>query len=230
MKPVHKVIIAGIMISIAILFINGYFDGKNKLKELKSGIKNEGDTTTHWHDLYNTEHATNVSLHEDLQTAKVLHEKELSEAATRLGLKDRQIQNLNKFVATLQGSFTATIDTKRRGDTTASTVHIDPFSTFSTFTIGDRETVNYKIRVPIHLTQYWKRPHSFIGVRYGVPINYIDGYSTNKNVTIDSMTNVRILAKVPGRWGAGPYIGLGTTGVGFTWSVGVSVHYSIIRW
>lgn len=230
MKTIYWIIATIILVIMAVLFMNGCFDKKQVIKKLTNGIQHKDDTTTHWRDLYNTEHATNVSLQEDLQTTRILHKKELSEAATRLNVKDKQIENLNRFVATLQGSFTAPVDTTRRGDTTASTFHIDPFSTFNTFTIGNRETVNYKVRVPIHLTQYWKRPHSFLGIKYGDPVNFIDGYSTNKNVTLDSISNVRILTKPPGRWGAGPFLGFGTTGERFTWAFGLSVHYSLIRW
>jgi hypothetical protein len=230
MKPLHVTILLAVIAVLGILFVTGYFDKKQAVQQLTTGIKRKDDTTTHWRDLYNTEHASNISLQQDLQTTRIIHEKELKEAAVRLNVKDKQIQNLNQFVATLQASFTAPVDTTRRGDTTASTIHVDPFSVFNTFTIGDKQTVNYKITVPIRLTQYWKRPHSFLGIRYGDPVNYIDGYSTNKNVRIDSLSNVRILAKPPGRWGVGPYFGYGTNGTGFTWNAGFSIHYSLIRW
>lgn len=229
----NKLIIIPILLIVGLIatfFVIGFEQMEKERKQITTGITHAEDTTTHWRDDFNQEHAKNISFQQNLDVVKLLHQDELQKAADLLKVKQKQIENLNRVVATLKGSFTAQVDTTRRGDTTASTIHTDSFSTFTTTTVGDQEAVTYKIRVPIHLTQYWERPHSFLGIKFGDPVHYIDGWSDNTNVTLDSLSNVKILTKPPGRWGAGPVVGFMTTGGRFSWSVGVGIHYSLIRW
>jgi hypothetical protein len=215
---------------IATFSILGIQQIKRRQKEISFDVKNQKDTTTHWRDDFNNEHARNIALQESIQTMKALHGEELSHAAQLLKVKQKQIEGLQKIVATVHGSFTEQVDTTRRGDTTATISHNDEFSTFTTATVDNMESINYKIRVPIVLAPYWQRKHKFCGIRYGKIEHFIDGYSTNPNVTIDSLSDIRIIQKNPGRFGIGPYVGMEFDGSKFRPSVGFSVHYDIVRW
>lgn len=229
----NKLVIIPVLLIVALIlaFIFTKLDqGLKESGQIKNEITHFKDTTTHWRDDFNREHAMNISFQQDLAVVKLLHDDELNKASDMLKVKQKQIENLNKVIATIHGSYIVKVDTVRRGDTIYSTVYKDSFSTFQTATIGDQEAVTYNVQVPIHLTQYWKRPHSFLGIKFGDPVHYIDGWSDNKNVTLDSLSNVRILTKPAGRWCAGPVVGLMTTGGRLAWSMGIGITYSLIRW
>lgn len=215
---------------VATFVVIGVQEMRKQRQQVFHEVKHENDTTTHWRDKYNTEHANNIALQENLHTAQALHEQALAEVADRLQIRQKQVEGLQKMVATAKGRIVTIVDSSRRGDTTASFIAQDPFTTISGATVGNHEEVAYSVRVPIVLTPYWKRPYKFLGLEFGRIEHYIDGYSTNPSVVLDSLQDIRILSKQPGRWGAGPFVGLMYNGNNFAPVLGLGITYTLIRW
>lgn len=226
-----KVVISVLFIAIcATLWIfRGYVHFGQQLQLIKHDVVYKEDTASHWRDEYNREHAKNISLVEDRSTAEILHSKEISQAASAVHAKDKQIEGLQRLLTDVKGQFTADIDTVRHGEITKQFNYADSFSKFSGKEVANKEIMQYDIRVPVILNAYWKRPHEIIGIGFGKREHYIDGYSTNPNVHIDSLSNIRILQKEPGRFGIGPYAGIATDGLSIRPSVGIALTFSLIR-
>ncbi len=216
-------------------FLRGYIHFGKVQKEIKHDIVYSNSNTEHWIGEYNREHAKASALEEDRATANALHSKEIHQAALDIGQKDKQIEGLQRLVAKLKGSFTEPVDTTKRGDTTSSFVHTDSFSKFNGVIVNNKETITYDINVPVVLNPYWKRAHHFLGIQYGNIEHYIDGHSDNPNVHLDSLSDIRILQKRPGRFGIGPYLGIPVNenifkeNVFKNVSIGVALTYSLIR-
>lgn len=191
------------------------------------------DTGKRWYDAYENEHVKVKALEQSQAAFNILYKKEKAESAKLLGIKEKQIEGLQMMVATLQGSLNAPVDNTVRGDTTSSAVFVDPWSIFKTFTVGDKQTLNYNIRVPIKFIPYWERKYKFLGVPFGKVEHFIDASTTNKNVRLDSVKAVSVFAKEPQRrWGgglAGGY-GYGINTRQFDWWFGVTINYDFIRW
>lgn len=189
------------------------------------------DTGKRWYDAYQNEHYKVIALEQSGEAFKILHRKELAEAAKTLKIKESQIDGLQKMIASIQGSFTEPVDNTQRGDTTASSFHIDPWSFFRSYTIGDKQTTHYSIKVPIKLVSYTERKHKFLGIPYGKIERFVDVSSENKNVRLDSVTSHRVLVKERRKpWSFGPAFGGGYNGREFSWWLGGSVQYGFIRW
>ncbi len=170
------------------------------------------------YDQYKTEHARKEVIESDLKTVKITEARELDEASQRLQVKERQIEGLQKVVAKVKGSFS----TKVIHDTVGTVIveYKDSNLTATARVVNDDVQVDYSINVPIHLTQYWKRPW-FLGKK----THYADAYSTNPNAHITNLKSIKI-SKEPGRFGIGPFFGIGYD---LKPTFGISLQYSLIR-
>lgn len=217
---------------IALWMSRGYIHFGEIVSQAKQAVIYKGDTTTHWRDEYNREHAKNKVLQQSFESAQITHKKEIHAAAVLAGVKDKQIEGLMDYVVTLHGQLVGNVDTTQRGDTTSSFHVSDEFSDIFGFALNDtQQVVNYNMVAPVSWSAYWQRRNVFLGIRYGNIEHFIDGYSTNPNVRLDSISNVQILTRGPGRWGAGIQCGYGTMDSrNFGPYVGIGVTYNFIRW
>lgn len=188
------------------------------LQQVTANSKQANDSVfSYWVDRFNTEHASKVVIQGDLNTVKITEGKELDEASQRLQIKDRQIEGMQRAVASVKGKFT----TKVVHDSNLIFVAYRDSNFTETATVtGDNVAVDYTVKVPIYLTQYWKRPW-FLGKK----VHYVDGYSGNPNAHITNLQSVKI-TKDPGRFGIGPFIGISSD---LKPAIGISLHYSLIR-
>lgn len=217
-------------IFVSLLFAKGYISIHANNRIIKQDVKVSVDTTSHWIDVYNEEHAKNIALQEDAKTANELHGAEIKKAANDIRVRDKQIEHLQQIVVQYKGGFISQIDTSNiKGDTSGRFDHKDQYSSFSGVVVGSKAAVKYSITIPVELTAYWKRSHTFLGIGYGRIEHYIDGHSANPNAHLDSLQDVRILQKQPSRFGIGPYVGVSLTDNYFKPSVGIALTYSLIR-
>jgi hypothetical protein len=206
---------------VAVFAIRGCVTAHKAIDQAMANGAHQSDTVAqHWYDRWKTEHSEKVAIQGTLQAVELTNMAQLDEATKRVQIQRRQIEGLQKVVATVKGRFTTTVI--RDTDRVYIAYQDSTISAMATLT-GDSVNVDYDVTVPIYLTQYWRRKWLF-----GRKTHYVDGYSSNPNAHITNLQSVRINAKEPGRFGVGPYVGVNYDR-GFKPSIGICLTYSLIR-
>jgi hypothetical protein len=205
--------------AVACLGIRGCINANKVITQSTANGKQQSDTVAqHWHDRWKSEHAEKVAIQGTLQAIEITNAAQLDQATARVQIQRRQIEGLQKVVASINGQFNAKVI--RDTDHVYIAYRDSTVTALATLT-GDSVNVEYSVTVPIYLTQYWKRKW-FLGRK----THYVDGYSTNPSAHITNLQSIRINAKEPGRFGVGPFLGVTTEGkIG----VGICVSYSLFR-
>lgn len=135
-----------------------------------------------------------------------------------LKIKESQIQGLTVAVAQARGRVVMVKDTSGQYN------YHDNWSDFSFNNKDEQSVLDYRISDSLKFITYTKRKW-FLGRE----TTFIDAYSLNPNITIASINSGVKVAQDKGRFGFGPYVGIGTNGRDFRVTVGLSLHYSIFR-
>lgn len=206
------------------LMVRGYIGSRRIINQITNNNKHQSDTVTEadtWHDRWKTEHAEKVAIQGTLKSLEITDAAQLDVATQRVQIQRRQIEGLQKVVVDLKGKFTSEII---RDSTGTHIKYKDSTISAIATVVGDSVDVEYSVTAPIFLTQYWKRKWLL-----SKKTHYVDGYSTNPNVHITNLQSIRINSVEPGRFGVGPYLGIGYDGVSFKPSLGICISYSLFR-
>lgn len=183
------------------------------------------DTTTHWKDAYNREHAQKLEAEGTLSQVRVAYSDVLKTKTKELGVKEKDIRGITSFSTERNINLDSVI---------AAHSHTDTVKTGDTIRI--RTTVDKNITIPVHdslsislinkatrkgFLGLFKRKRLMTDVvSYepgGVKINDIQSFSVKDPVS---------------RWGLGPSAGYGMVLQALpapSWWVGVTLHYDLIR-
>jgi hypothetical protein len=189
-----------------------------------SGILYPEDTVKYWKDMYGQEHVKALQADMNLEEFMALYPDSLSRVSKLLGVKQKQIEELQQIIAESDNHFTAPVKIDSNG-VQRFDFHSD-FTRFSAEILNGKAIVFDTTIVPIETVSYWQRKHVFLGIRYGEVLQYLDVKSDNPNVRLTTAQSIRIKVKKPGRIGIGPYVGIDVMGRA---SIGIGVNYSLIR-
>lgn len=215
-------------IVIAIIATKRCMDKKVVIKQAAELITPDADTATHWQDDNGQQHAKEVAHIVSLEAALTAKDKEIQRLADKLHLRTAQIKDMLEVMARDSGHVTVRVDTfidSSRKDVAGNPIKVQRFGYKDTWAEIDGQIsegiadIDYSVSVPINVTTYWKR-RWFLGRK----TYYVDGTSSNPNVSITGINKVMIKDRMPGRFGIGPYVGIDISGrpsfgLAFTWAV-----------
>lgn len=221
---------------IALVFL-GFLLARFKEKEANQQLKRMADvkydSVKHWRDKYNTEHARADEAVGDLLDANVLYRNDMDSVCERLNLKpsDRKHISTVTEVGTVATGHVS-VPLLPRSDTVHDTV-CRPFTWSDAWTWFKGNVCKDSVSFD------WGTEDSLIMVAgdwekkwmLGGRVRTIDAYSLNPHVHIKGLTALHITEDKPGRWGVGPFAGIAVM-PGDNWLrpvIGVSIHYSLIR-
>ena len=224
-QTVQRIIIFSLLILIAALSLKTCFRKQKENAILKDIVEIRQDSTQFWKDKFNTEHAEKRIIEGNLATLQVVYHDLIDSVQNRLNIKNsNDLQSTLTAGTAASGVIHPTVDTVLNSDSTKEFRFRfnDRWLDLSGI-IGDRPVISYRFSDSVVFTTYSKRVSMF------KKETYIDGYSLNPNVKISGIVGIRISNDRQSRWGIGPYIGVGWTGVTWSPSAGISLHYSLIK-
>lgn len=162
------------------------------LKQVQQIATHQSDSTRYYRDLWGAEHANRLLVEGDRKVIQALYQSRIDSVCRRLGLREKQIQDMASVIATDAGSFTAPVqpDTMTIHDTLREGLAFkwnDDYLHMAGFVDSSSAYVSYDIEIPINLTTYWKRRWLLGRKRY-----YIDGYSNNPRVHLAGLSGIKI--------------------------------------
>ncbi len=182
-----------------------------KPKEIAKIIRIESDSLYYYKDRFNNENAQKEQIQGTIDELRITNKKQIDDLKNRLGVKDRQIQSLNetifyestKIVSPLKFHDTIIIPTTKteKGQVLVGTTFGYKDSCIKVLGLLTKDSVKlwYDSKVTVDFDMYWKRPHKILGIAYGKPVHYIDGYSPNKNVHIVGLNSIYVKPKTPSK-------------------------------
>jgi hypothetical protein len=201
-----------------------FFREKEVVHDIQKVNVQRTDSLKHYKDAAGREYAQRILAEAGGKAIGIVYRREIDSIKAALSIKEKQLQSFT-FAATVnQGYVLLRVDTVFVDSATAYRFAYNDRWLDISGTVGKNSYLNYKMTDSLVFTTYWKRKWLL-----GRKTNYIDAYSYNPNVRITGLDGARISIKEPGRIGIGPYLGLGWTGSSWAPSVGLSLHYSIIR-
>lgn len=196
-KPYSILIVALIFLTGGAMIVKKCGAQKEK-KQVTQIAQIKKDSTEHYRDLWNTEHAKRLVIQGDAKTLNVFYADKFDSICKRLRIKEKQLKDISEVVAQSKGTFVTPLQsyTVTPTDTptglpigwTGKTFNWqDSFLHETGFIDSSNIYVTYSMNLPITITNYWKRRWFLGKKRY-----YIDGYSDNPNVTIQGLTGIKI--------------------------------------
>lgn len=195
MKQIAYLVGAVFLAALAIFAYKGC--KKNEFRKQATQVASvQYDSVKHWHDLWNTEHATKELIQGEKKVLDLFYKHRIDSLAKRLHLRDKQIQDMTEVLMRAEGSYTTDVEYITVHDTIPGLApdwsgmnfewH-DKYLKTTGFVDSSKAVVFYSIDVPVHITTYWKRKWFLGKKRY-----YIDGFSPNPNVKILGLTGIKI--------------------------------------
>ena len=228
-----------IMIVIAGLFVFGLFfkfwlDEKQVASDVVTGAVAPAKPVFHWVDIDGKDHATQEEAAISSAAARMLHRDQMDSIARMHNIKPRDIISYRDIYINDTGLVNALIDSLNRlkgkgivvAGKTVDTVersfeYADNYIWMRGLVGKKIVQVSYDLDDTLNLVTYSKKKW-FLGRKR----LYFDASLQNPNAYIRGMQGVKIAERLPGRFGIGPYIGIGTNGRP---SAGLALTFSIIR-
>jgi hypothetical protein len=192
--------------------------------DIQKVIVQRTDSLRHYKDAAGREHAQRVLAEAGSKAIGIVYRREIDSIKAALSIKEKQLQSFMLASTTNEGTVRLRVDTVYIDSTTTYRFAYNDRWIDVSGAVGKRSYLSYRMTDSLVFTTYWKRKW-FLGRK----TNYIDAYSHNPHVRVTGLDGNRISLKEPGRFGVGPYIGLGWTGAGWAPGIGLSLHYSLIR-
>ncbi|MDR6565478.1 DUF6549 family protein [Chitinophaga ginsengisegetis] len=190
---------------------------------LKEAVQIKEDSTSFWKDSLGRIHAQKRLIEADLSSLRTVYRDRIDSITAALQIKSGDLQAALTARTVSQGTVKPIVDTIRQDSVTKYKFHFaDTWLTLDGL-ISSEPSISYRFTDSLVFTTYKKRRNL---LRSDV---YVDGYSLNPNVRLQNITGIRVGTVPAGRFGIGPYFGYGFTGNGIGPSVGISFHYSLIR-
>lgn len=209
-----------------ILLLDHYRKSKlNAEKQATAAIQLITDSTAHYRDLYNREHAIRRQIETDAATAQVLFAELLDSVAKSVRTKTKDISGVIAMSTYTADNVTGTArDTVYMERPATQIRYSDKWLWLQGIVVDSLAHLNYQIYDSIIIATYTKRKNIF-----ATKETFIDAYSLNPHARVNTITSFRISAQRPKRWTIGPSAGYGWTGTDFKPFIGLSVQYSLIR-
>ena len=166
--------------------------GSKEMREVVQITSHENDSARYYRDLWGAEHVSRLLAEGDRRVIAALYKGRMDSVCRRLGLKEKQLQDMASVVARDSGGFVAPVrrdslmvhDTLRDG---LSFHWADDYINVGGFVDTGSAYVTYNIVVPISISTYWKRRWLLGRKRY-----FIDGYSDNPYVHLSGISGIKI--------------------------------------
>lgn len=188
-----------------------------KHKEQVATITNIGaqvkDATRHYTDTYGTDHGQKDVQQGNIDALRVFYADKIDSLCKRLNIKQKQLQDMADVIAESNGHGETSVRVIRITDTIPGLpagfqgkgfTYTDTGVVISGY-IQEDSTIYpdslkaiciYSVSLPISTTIYWRRKHSFLKLfRWGKKKYTVDAFSENRNVTIKSITAIKVEKK-----------------------------------
>lgn len=221
----QRIIIVFLLVVVTALSLKSCFRKQKENAILKDVVEIKQDSTSFWKDRYDTEHAGKQVAEANLSSLRVAYGALIDTIQARTGSKGSDLQAVTAASTSGTGKVTPKIDTVYLADSSREYKfrYNDRWLDLDGI-IGKESLINYRFSDSIVLTTYRKKT-GFLR-----KATYLDGYSLNPNVRITGLTGVRVSNNKQQRFGIGPYVGYGWNGSSWSPNVGISFHYSFIKW
>jgi hypothetical protein len=188
-------------------------------------IQNPNDSTSHYRDLYNRDHAEHQQAIADIKTLKAYYPHIIDSVCKSLDIKSNALQSLAAIGMHSDNTVQILIDTVYVDSSHKQALRLKYDDRWITLrgTISDNPEIHYTTYDSLIITSYRKKTGWF---KHAV---YVDAYSLNPHSRIDGVTGIKVDQVIDKRFGIGPYIGYGYDGQRFRPSIGLSVNYSLIK-
>lgn len=220
---IERLLLFSILIVVAAISLKSCLQVRRENDILKRNIEVKIDSTVYWKDKYGTEHASRRLAEGNLETIKISYQRLMDSVKARLNIKKNNIQTITTVGSVVGASIIPSVDTIYTQDTSYNFSFRDSWLQLSG-TIGKESKISYNFKDSLVITTYSKRKSLF-----GPYVTYMDAYSLNPNVRISGINGLRITATKDSRFGLGAYLGYGWNGQHWSPSVGLSIHYSLIK-
>ena len=223
MKITNTIIIA-LLIGVAVFFMQQCRYNAEIGKQVAASVKMHRDTITQLRDANGIMHSR---IQDDIiehGTFQILYEDSVQKLAELLQIKSKQIEGLEHVAAQKRTSYSMPVNWN--GIKSGSFSYSSPYIKLSGTIDSEKLAITDTISVSVDITPFWQRKNKLFGIRYGKIQHFVDVSSPDPDVAITNIGRVTIKAKEPGRFGVGPYVGIDVAGKP---SVGISLHYSLIR-
>lgn len=197
---------------------------KEVVRDIQTITIQRSDSLKHYKDAAGREHAQRVLAEAGSKAIGIAYRKEIDSIKQALNIKEKQLQSFMLASTSNEGTVKLRVDTVYVDSSAAYRFAYNDRWLDIAGTIGKNSTLHYRMTDSLVFTTYWKRKW-FLGRK----TNYIDAYSHNPNVRVTGLDGARINIQEPGRIGIGPYIGIGWNGTNWAPNIGLSLHYSLIR-
>lgn len=219
----ERILIVFLLIVVATLSLRSCFRKERENIVLKEAVQIKEDSTSFWIDSLGRTHAQKRNIEADLASLRTLYHVQIDSLTAALEIKDKELQGVIMTSSSATAKVIPKVDTIRVDSSIGYKFRYnDKWLTLEGI-ISKDPYISYAFRDSLVLTTYTKRTGIF---RKEV---YVDGYSLNPNVRITNITGIRVATQNTSRLGFGPYVGYGWTGQKWQPNIGVSFHYSLIR-
>lgn len=194
-------------------------------KGLSRSVKQQlYDSTAHYRDLYNREHATRMLIEADRASIELLYGRQLDSIAKAIGTPKKNIQAVTGLGTQTAASIVAMVKDTVYLDTNKTTHEIRYSDKWLWMQgkIGTQALINYIIYDSLIITTHSKRKNLFAPKEI-----FIDAYSLNPHTRINSITGFRVATYSPKRLGIGLHVGYGYNGVQWAPNISIGLNYSI---
>lgn len=203
-KDIIYCFIIVILIGVIALFIERYSHKVKEVDTISYNIKHAQDSTKQWVNKYGILVASNNNLQGTIKELKITNQKDLDNTIKTLQIKEKQIEGLQKTIATSKISFNERVDTSHRGDTTSSFIHNQPFISVIEHTVHDTAFVQVLDTVPITQVENWSRKWFLWSKTYQV-----QAFSDRKDVTVIGEHSMMVIKEKPKVLSKAVFIGIG---------------------
>lgn len=219
----YRFLIIVLLVLIAWLAIRSCGRKDKELSTRDSIAEIKADSTQYWKDAAGREHASRQVAIGDLASVKAVYRREVDSLKKILKIHEKDIQAFTALSLQSSGTVIPKVDTVIiPGDTSYRLQYDDKWLTLRG-QVGRQSFIQYQVRDSIVFTTYSRRVGLF------KKETFMDGFSLNPNSHLAGIMSVKIAAPPAKRFGVGPYAGYGWDGQRWKPTVGVSVHYSLIK-
>lgn len=196
--------------------------GKDAVLNVKTQVN---DSTTHYKDFANREHAQRMQVQAELAVADAFYGEIIDSLVKANKIKPKQLETFATVGTVSAGTVEAKVDTIHVDSGKAVRLrYADEWVKITGIASKGKATIDYWIKDSLAVTSYWKRKGF-----WGRKVTYIDAYSLNPKVSISGMQGVKITEERRKPFGISAYVGYGYNGTQFQPSIGLALTYDLIK-
>lgn len=189
----NSITLMGLLLTVLVLYFVGCYRSCSAPKQIARQLTT--DSVKYWRDLYGQEHATALAIQGEKELINALYPQQVDSLKKQLGIKDRQIMQMQRIGIRLRDSFVVQLipaeampgDTIIHEHRPSIFSYQDDYADIAGYIKQDTAIVRYEISAPVDVAVYKKRKW-FLG-RKRV---YISATSKNPKVKLVGLSLIQV--------------------------------------